>query len=156
MTEIAGVIRTLKNGNHNQAVTLKPGASESDILIFEQQMNLQLPTELREFYEFSNGFETEELMFQILPLEEILKQKNEYNKDEFHIAEYMIYSDVWTLRVDNQTGELSIYNSDHSSRDWMFLTNSFSEFLTRFLNKGLLEENGLYDWVNEEKADNKR
>jgi hypothetical protein len=153
MSEIADVIRTLKEGNHNQVVTLKSAASETDLLNFEQQLNLRLPTELREFYGFSNGFETEELLFQILPLEEILNQKDEYNKDEFYIAEYMIYSDVWTLRVNNQTGELSIYNSDHSSRNWMFLTNSFSEFLTRFLTYGLFEERGLYDyWVNEEKT----
>ena len=88
-------------------------------------------------------------------LKEILEQKDEYNKDEFYIAEYLIYSDVWTLRINNQKGELSIYNSDHSSRDWMLLTNSFDEFLTRFLNYGLFDEHGLYDWVNEEKADNR-
>ncbi|WP_215225772.1 SMI1/KNR4 family protein [Echinicola shivajiensis] len=155
MNEIADVIRTLKEGNHNQVVTLKPAVSESDILSFEQRLNLRLPTELREFYRFSNGFETEELLFRILPLEEILEQKDEYEKDEFYIAEYLIYSDIWTLRVNKLTGQLSIYNSDHSSRHWMFLTNSFSEFITRFLNYGLFEEHGLYDWVNEEKADSR-
>ena len=153
MIEITDIIQILKEGNHNQVVTLKSGASETDLLNFEQQLNLRLPTELREFYRFSNGFETEELLFQILPLEEILNQKDEYNNNEFYIAEYMIYCDVWTLRVNNQTGEFSIYNSDHSSRDWMFLTNSFAEFLTRFLNCGLFEEHGLYDWVNEEKTE---
>ncbi|OQP52900.1 SMI1/KNR4 family protein [Niastella populi] len=144
---IKDIINRIKTDKAKLGITLNAPASFSDIVKFEEILHITLPDDIKTFYSFSNGFESDEDMFRIIPLEEIvdnMKERDTYTESngDFHIAEYMIYCDMWTLHVDsNDSNQYNIYNKTVNT---IVLTNSFSEFLTVFMNYGVFE--GLYTW----------
>ncbi|MBO9203107.1 MULTISPECIES: SMI1/KNR4 family protein [Niastella] len=144
---IKDIINRIKTDKTRLGITLYAPASSSDIVKFEEILHITLPDDIKTFYSFSNGFESDEDMFRIIPLEEIvdnIKDRNSFTESngDFHIAEYMIYCDTWTLHVDsNDSSQYKIYNKTLNT---IVLTNSFSEFLNVFLNKGVFD--GLYSW----------
>ncbi|MET4106119.1 SMI1/KNR4 family protein [Hymenobacter sp. UYP22] len=140
--DIYEVLSTLKANLNQTDITLYPGASEQLIQQFEQEMNLVLPTDFKVFYSFCNGFESEEDMFRMIPLEEILERKQEFEPRQFYIAEYLIYCDMWEVEL---TTNPSIYRI-HSG---VTLTDSLVVFLNRFLQGGVFEATGLYNWREE-------
>jgi hypothetical protein len=147
---IEHIISKIQKNKDNLKITVYPKASVEEIYSFEQTMNIKLPDDIKTFYKFCNGFESNEDLFRIIPLNEIIDNtktdKENYleKKGDFHIAEYMIYCDMWSLTVDEATNEYSIYNKTTTI---VTLTNNFSEFLDRFLNEGVFE--GLYNWREE-------
>ena len=138
---------TFINENKNRlGFTLNKKASDAEIEQFEKN-KIHLPDDLKTFYKFCNGFETNEYLFRLIPLNEIISNGFK-NKTSFDIAEYLIYSDVWTIDINqNNKNDYQIYNK---ADDIVILTNSFTEFLVRFINRGLFE--GLCYWREEIKS----
>ena len=145
---ITDIISKIKSNNTNLGITLYDKVSFEYISHFEKTKGVYLPDDLKMFYSFSNGFETSEDMFRIIPLQEILQNKHDnytIGQNDFHIAEYMIYCDMWTITISpNDNNEYSIYNKANST---VILTNSFANFLDKFLTGGVFD--GLYKWREE-------
>lgn len=132
-------------------IYLNGGASDAEINHFEQN-KFVLPDDFKLLYKFTNGFETDEDIFRLIPLDEIIdNKKDDYliSDYSFHFTEYMIYSDMWTADIDVKIkNSYRIYNK---ADDVVFLTNSIAEFLITFINKGIYD--GLYQWREDIKAD---
>jgi hypothetical protein len=147
MAVIEDIINRIKTDKGKLGITLYAPASSSDLIKFQEIRHVTLPDDIKTFYSFSNGFESAEDMFRIIPLDEIIdnmKDRDTYTErnGDFHIAEYMIYCDMWTLYVNSHgSNQYKIY---HKTENTIVLTNSFSEFLTVFLDNGVFD--GLYSW----------
>jgi hypothetical protein len=150
---IEEVIATIEAGPND--ITLYSGAENSLIEKFEQQMQLKLPADLKTFYQCCNGFESAEDLFRIVPLDEFLermswdKRENrtcELKSNQFYLAEYLIYCDMWTIEIE--LDQPNTYRITHGSGP-NALTQSFSEFLLRFLKGGVFGDGGLYKWSEE-------
>jgi hypothetical protein len=144
---INDIIEKLKSNYKEFGITLYNPATLEIIAALENAKGIKLPDEIITFYKFCNGFESEEDMFRIIPLEEIIeniRDRETYmtNPKDFHFAEYMVYCDMWTLNINPQDkNDYKIYNMTETVIN---LTSSFTDFLEVFLNKGVFE--GLYDW----------
>lgn len=141
---IDDIIKSIQVNKEKYGITLNKRASISEIEKFEKAMKLKLPGDLRTFYEFSNGFYSEEDMFNIIPLKEIMERHFEFKVSRpngFDFAEYMIYCDMWTISINDKGDKYSIYNIAETA---ITLTDSFSEFLDVFLNGGVFD--GLDSW----------
>ncbi|PWK27938.1 SMI1/KNR4 family protein SUKH-1 [Arcicella aurantiaca] len=121
-------------------------ASDEEVELFEQS-KIHLPDDIKQFYKFCNGFYSNEDMFRIIPLNEIIDNgDDEYlkNKTSFHIGEYMIYCDLWTIDINpNNKNDYIIYQN--TGERIIILTKSFVEFLECYINRGVYE--GLYNWA---------
>jgi lycopene beta-cyclase len=138
---IEEIIEYIKIHKERLGITLYPPATEAEVLHFEKELNLKLPDEIRDFYLFCNGFESDEDLFRIIPLSEILTNKDDYKSGNFYIAEYLMYSDTWNVEIKTEnTYEIVNYNSE-----FILLTNKFSDFLEIFLQGGVFEIGGIYD-----------
>ncbi|TRX34090.1 SMI1/KNR4 family protein [Flavobacterium restrictum] len=150
-TSINDVINFIDKNKAKLGFELNAKATENEIANFEKN-KIHLPDDLKIFYSFSNGLETDEDLFRIIPLEEITKNgDDEYliNPTSFHIAEYLIYCEMWTIDIDLENrNNYRIYNK---SEEIVILTNSFAEFLVRFINGGIYD--GLYKWQVEIRKD---
>jgi hypothetical protein len=147
-SEITDIRSRIQRDNTNLGITLYDKASGTQIVEFEKIKGVKLPEDLKIFYGFCNGFESAEDMFRIIPLNEMLENKTDnYTKGEkdFHIAEYMIYCDMWTISIDSvNNNKYTIYKK----ADRLYnLTNSFAAFLDKFLSGGVFD--GLYKWEEE-------
>jgi hypothetical protein len=141
------IVEKLKRNYKELGITLYNPATLEIIAALENAKGIKLPDEIKTFYKFCNGFESEEDMFRIIPIEEIIdniKDRETYmtNPKDLHFAEYMIYCDMWTLNINPlDNNDYKIYNMTETV---VTLTTSFTEFLEVFLNKGVFE--GLYNW----------
>ncbi|MES2278556.1 MAG: SMI1/KNR4 family protein [Bacteroidota bacterium] len=149
MNTITEIIAYLKSNRDELGITLELSAHAELINQVEETYNIKLPDDIRTFYEFANGFESDDFMFRIIPLEEMVENRRTYNYNELCIAEYMIYSDTWNLIIDQEDNKYRIVNGNHSDEKIVTLTNSLADFLQRFIDGGLLGKNGLYYWYNE-------
>ncbi|MBW3129398.1 SMI1/KNR4 family protein [Hymenobacter profundi] len=141
---IHGLLSTLKANLSQTDITLYPGASKQLIQQFEQEMSLTLPADFKAFYSFCNGFESAEDMFRIIPLEEILEQKREFEPQQFYVAEYLTYCDIWEVELTSQSSGYQIHHMN------VALTDSLATFIDRFLRDGVYTKNGgLLDWPDE-------
>ena len=151
---IEEVIAAIKAGPND--ITLYPGAEQALIEEFEKQIGFELPVDLKVFYQFCNGFESAKDLFRIVPLDEALEMRSphmvEYHlNNQFYIAEYLIYCDSWKIEVD------LLYPNHYKIYAWptistepeIMLTNSFADFLSRFLVGGVFDDGGLYKWREE-------
>jgi hypothetical protein len=149
---IDNAINSLKSYNGPFKLTLHEGACERLINEVESASEITLPNDFKAFYRFTNGFEMDEDIFNMIPLDEIIS--NVETDKSLWIAEYMIYSDMWGLEVNPaDPDDYSIFVIDEDSRK-IILTNSFGEFIARFLKGGVFEIDGLYHWADEIKAKN--
>lgn len=143
---INDIIIRIKEHQQELGLTLYGSASDEKITYAESVLQLSLPEDIKTFYKFCNGLESDGDMFRIVPLEEMID--NEKNKSllphQFYIAEYMDYCDMWTLDIHTSANTYSIINEAEAT---VTLTNSFALFLERFLDKGIFE--GLCDWRTE-------
>jgi len=144
---ITDIIERIQKEIVHLGITLYSKASPDDISAFEEKRELKLPDDFKTFYSFCNGFESEEDLFRIIPLNEITESGSSGHLDgekDFHFAEYMIYSDMWSLSITEKNNSYSIYNNTGKVA---ILTNSLAEFLTIFLDGGVFD--GLYKWQDE-------
>jgi hypothetical protein len=128
-------------------ITLFPAATLRELTEFEDRLNCPLPDDIRTLYLFCNGFESAEDIFRLVPLGEITDRLAEYTPNSFVFAEYMTYSDMWTIEI-NPSGPNDYRISNRGDR-YRLLTNSLAEFLDRFLAGGVFEKGGLLSWHNE-------
>jgi len=144
---ITDVIERIQNQRVQLGITLYDKASPNDITTFEKIRQLKLPEDFKTFYNFCNGFESEEDLFRIIPLHEIIESGSSSYLDgenDFHFAEYMIYCDMWSISINDKNNSYSIYNKTGKVA---VLTNSLAEFLNIFLDGGVFD--GLYKWQEE-------
>lgn len=143
-TKLIDVLTFIKNNTTFVGIDLNKPATENEIDFFENS-KIKLPQDFKTLYEFSNGFETDEDLFRLIPLNEIIDNgKDDYciSDTSFHFAEYMIYCDMWTVEIKpNDIENYKIYNK---ADNVVYLTNSLAEFLCVFINKGIYD--GLYEW----------
>ena len=138
------LIKKLKEKSIAKEIVLTSGATKEDIEKLEHQLDIKLPNDIKAFFLFTNGFDANDhYMFRVPPIDEIIDEWFHKNKNEFRIAEYLIYSEYWVIEFDSkESNQYSITNSSKSH----ILTNSFEIFIDRFLEKGV---NGLEDWAEE-------
>ena len=144
---ITNIINYLKTNLHLTDITLGEGASEELIAKVEATYSIILPEDIKEFYRFTNGFESAEDIFRIIPLEEMIENETKSKDAPLEIAEYLIYIDGWYLQIDPT--DSSNYEIFTTNPEDIVLTNSFAEFLQKFLDGGVFEKGGLYDWASE-------
>lgn len=144
-TTLLDVLKYIKDNSFKIGIQLNKPATSVEIEVFENRKG-KLPDDFKNLYMFSNGFETDHDLFRLIPLEEVLENgldKNYLISDKsFHFTEYMIYSDMWSVDINNDnSNDYKIYNK---TDDVVYLTDSLAEFLCVFINKGIYE--GLYEW----------
>jgi hypothetical protein len=152
--DIADIITKLKERSTMYHIHLYPAATDELIEEFENKLDIRLPNEIKTFYKFCNGFELNEDMLRVIPLEEIIDDLNikEYRPNHFFIAEYLIYSDVWEIEInDAEYRDYDIFNVDQNGEK-VVLTKSFAHFVNRLLKGSVFDDAGLYKWQQEMKA----
>lgn len=130
-------------GKHRPTgIALNPPASADGLRKFERKTGLLLPADFREFYSVCDGFSCDEDLFNMIPLEDVLDDKRNFGKNWFCFSEYMVYSEVWILRLGDG-GKPEILNDAYPG---LVLTSSLHEFLERFLLGNVFDPGGLYEW----------
>ncbi|SFI35381.1 SMI1/KNR4 family protein [Halpernia frigidisoli] len=122
----------------------------AEINALELKSNCKFPSDLIDFYQYCDGFETDDYLFRILPLKELIECKEEFSECIFHFAEYIIRSDVWLLNLENFK-KYEILNNDHNSKELTKHSNSILEFVKSYLNGGLFGENEINNFWNRKK-----
>lgn len=145
-------IELLKAYDGPLGLTLHSGASEELITQVESSFNTVLPVDFKTLYRFTDGFETEEDIFNIIPLAEIIDNKNRDDDRSLYFAEYMIYSDMWQLEINERDPDQYLISVVDYHVGRIVLTNSLGEFISKFLKGGVFEIGGLYAWADEIKA----
>lgn len=145
---IQSALEQLKEYSRNGIIRLHSGASEAMLKEAEIIYGKVWPEDFRTLYRFSNGFETDEDLFNMVRIDEIIENKKQYS-DDLYIAEYMIYSDRWGLDISLQNpNDYQITNLTRSGTT-ITLTRALAEFIHRFVQGGVFEAGGLYDWHEE-------
>ena len=140
------IITRIKAGPND--IKCYPAATQSLLESFEDKAKLVLPLDFKALYSFSNGFESAEDLFRIIPLDELMDDWHGENRvnGQFHFAEYLIYSDLWGVKLGEEgKDDYSIYYPALEHRN-LFMTSSLAEFLDCFLDAGIYGKNGLYNW----------
>src|SRR5215204_7726801 len=122
-------ISAIQQKHKVNGVTINPPASQLELQNFERKVGFELPADFKDFYSICNGFDCIEDIFRIIALGDILEDEQHYGDNWFHFAEYMIYSDMWSLRRRDD-GQYEIFNQSDVE---VVLTSSLQEFLVRFL-----------------------
>ena len=149
---ITEAIALLKAYTGPAELTLHKGADEASLQAVEETYGITLPDDLKELYRFSDGFETVEDIFNMIPLAEIIDNKGRHKGDPLYIAEHMIYSDMWELEIErNHCNDYTIVCQQYESNK-LIITDSLAEFVSRFLRGGVNDLGGLYAWAGEIKA----
>ncbi|MCR5888610.1 SMI1/KNR4 family protein [Hymenobacter sp. J193] len=120
----------------------------------EAKLGRQLPEEIRAFYLQCPGFWTNDCLFRVLSMSDILTEIERpaapNTNLHFPIADYMIFSDVWEVVLDEENpARYVIVNSNHHTEESVVLTDSLYEFVNKFLEGGIFggeEGEGLYGW----------
>ena len=143
---IGELISEIELKHRLSGITINPPASEVEIKVFEQKLGFELPADFKQFYSLCNGFECTEDIFKMVSLQDALQYEQDYGENWFHFAEYMIYSDMWSVRVESNA-QYEIFNKDME----IVLSSSLKEFLQRFLQGNVFDKGGLYDLQEERK-----
>ncbi|WP_369331573.1 SMI1/KNR4 family protein [Danxiaibacter flavus] len=96
---IINLIESISKKHYSSGIEIYPPATLTDIKLFEQKIGFALPREFREFYSICNGFGCNEDIFNIVSLADTMRHPQDYGTNWFYFAEYMIYSDMWGLRL---------------------------------------------------------
>lgn len=145
--KINEAVSSLKSYDGPFKLRLHAGAEDAHIKDMEEAYAVELPEDFKYFYRFSDGFEADRDIFNMIPLAEIIDNYEEGT--HISIAEYMIYSDMWYLEVSkDDPHQYQIYVLDYDLEK-IILTNSLAEFIGRFLRGGVFEIGGLYAWKDE-------
>jgi hypothetical protein len=140
--EIRELIASIAEKHRATGIDLNPPASADQIRNFERRTGFLLPADFSEFYLVCNGFSCNEDLFNMIPLEDVLDDKTNFGKNWFYFSEYMVYSDMWALRLGTG-GKHEIVNDAYPG---LVLTSSLHEFLEHFLLGNVFDPGGLYEW----------
>jgi hypothetical protein len=153
MPNIANIIKRLRNNHDGLEIKLNPPACSAEIQQLEALIQQKLPHDISAFYQLTNGFETNDFIFRMLSIAEMIKYKHELPKNRLYLAEYLIYSETWDILLDTENTDKYNIVYDLSSDDTIILTNSLFEFLTQYLsNGGIFGEKGLCFWSAAQKS----
>ncbi|KXH85813.1 SMI1/KNR4 family protein [Chryseobacterium kwangjuense] len=133
------LLKQIKAKNSPAGFKILAPPSHRKILELESKIGCKLPEDFILFYNLCNGFECLEDLFNFLSIDTILANI-EYGNQWFLFAEYMVYSDFWGLRR-NDNGDCEFFNSVQN-----IPSHSLIEFLTAFLQGNLFEKGGIYEW----------
>jgi len=147
---INNAIELLKCYSGPFELTLHPRASEALIQKVEHFYGVTLPDDFKTLYRFTDGFEIDEDILNMIPLQEMISHKNA--DKSIWIAEYMIYSEMWELEIDSDNFNDYSILADDMDHGKIALTHSVAEFVGRCLKGGVFEKGGLYHWKDEIKA----
>lgn len=139
------LVNAIASKHKKSGIDVYAPATSQDISIFEQKTGFALPVDFVTFYTTCNGLGCNEDIFNITPLADIMSYPTNYGTNWFYFAEYMIYSDMWGLRL-NANGTYEIFNSSNPN---LILTSSLEEFLNRYHTGNVFDPGGLYDWHEE-------
>ncbi len=150
MNQIHKIIERLTTDGQKFDIVLNQPASNTDIESFEKETKIRLPSELRQFYQKCNGFDAgNDLLFRVIPLHDIVSERDLLTQNRFPLAEYMIYSDTWIIEIKGEE-KYVIVNSNHGSEQELILCDSIVTFLNRYLDgDGCAAKNGLYKCFDE-------
>src|ERR1043165_3966582 len=126
---IKNIIESIIKKHLETGIELNAPATLNDIWAFERQMGFSLPTDFAEFYTTCNGFACNEDLFNMIPLTAARRHPKDYGINWFYFSEYMIFSDMWGLRLTTR-GKYEIFNGSFPG---LAMTSSLEEFLSRFL-----------------------
>ncbi len=139
------LIEKIRQKNQHEGVNINSPATEQEIAKSESVLGFNLPVDFKIFYSICDGFDCEDDIFNFLRISDITHDQSDYGADWFNIAEYMIYSDIWAVRIIS-TDSYEIFNGSYPQA---ILTTSLSEFLEHFASGHVFESNGLYQWQEE-------
>jgi hypothetical protein len=147
--DINRIIAQIKAGPND--ITICPGVPQSTLSWFERQMRIVMPDDFKIFYRFCDGFESAEDAFRIIPLGEIVERefkqrRSGLDRKRFYFAEYMQYSDMWSMEIATSQEENYTIFCPTRHDEQNILTHSFADFLNCFLANGVFGDSGLYDW----------
>lgn len=131
--DISRVMERMLRNRITLQLTLQVGRC-NDVDYFEAETSLKLPDEMRTFYSLYSELYGHEDMFRIIPLKEIVHDK-QYTNNGFVFAEYMIFSDAWSVALNESDRNIYKITGD-------FPSDSFADFLQRYPDGGVYE--GLY------------
>lgn len=97
---IQTAIAQLQNYSGPEELTLHEGADEALLKAVEDTYHITLPDDFKTLYRFSDGFETDEDIFNMITLKDMIADNERNGEPNFYIAEYMIYSDMWQLKIN--------------------------------------------------------
>ena len=143
-TTLIEVLNFIRDNSSYVGIELNKPATDIEIENFRNSKT-ELPEDFKLLYKFCNGFETDEDLFRLIPLDEIIENEDDsylISDKSFHFTEYMIYSNMWS--VDINVDNINSYRIYNKEEEVVFLTTSLTEFLCVFINKGLYD--GLYRW----------
>lgn len=154
MNQFKELFERLKAKSDALGIVLNKSATKEELEELEKSVNQKLPKDITDFYNFCNGFESDDNIFRAIPISEILEYKAELEISYLYFAEYMIYSDSWIIQLKSKE-EYSILNGNHGTENEVILTNSLYEFLEKYiLGEGIFGDYGLYYWFEEIKKRN--
>lgn len=142
---IANIIKLITEKHKEDGIDVNPPATATEIAVFEKEIGFSLPADFIRFYTTCNGFGCNEDIFNMVPLQEVMQYSRDHGPDWFYFSEYMIYSDMWGLRLTT-SGKYEIFNGSYPE---VALTSSLEEFIERFLKGNVFDPGGLYDWHDE-------
>lgn len=129
-------------------ISLQPPAPENEIKALERMLTRKLPEDLRDFYHMSNGMETDDNFFRIIPARELMENLTKTGKSRLYFAEYLNYCDTWDLMFDPvDTEKYSIAYTDGTGLT-LALAHNLPEFFSIYageLNQGT---DALYKWFD--------
>jgi len=131
---------TLKLTDTKNKVEIKPGISIGQLQEIEKKLDIQLPDDLIRFYTFSNGIEGDELLFNIIPLNDISKLEDNIGH-YLEFAEYLIYSEMCFLEIDAlDKNKYRIFTQgapvDSVQFQRHYKSNSIFDFIQLYCDKG--------------------
>jgi hypothetical protein len=144
------LISAIEQKHKQDGIKINPPATEQQIDDFQRKIGFPLPEYFVEFYKICNGFCCDEDIFNMKSIEDILEDPDDYVHNWFHFSDYMINSDLWSLRR-NSDGHYEIFNVSDIE---VILTSSLKEFFEHFLQGNVFDQGGLYDWQEKLKASN--
>ena len=136
------LIEKIHKKNKLEGIKINKPATNTDIQKVEAKLGFELPNDFKELYSICNGFECTDDIFNFIKTSEIAERKDDYGDNWFYFAEYMIYSDMWGVRILNSTS-YEIFNGSYTKP---ILTTSLREFLEHFEKGNVFEKGGLYEW----------
>ena len=145
MKIVKEVINLITLKHRESGIDIYLPASISDISDFEKLTGFPLPPDFKEFYQSCNGFYCNEDLFRMISLSDLRQHQQDYGENWFYFSEYMIYSDMWGLRLSS-AGDYEIFNGSYPDKS---MGSSLAEFLKRFLKGNIFEPGGLYEWHQE-------
>src|SRR5687768_9314960 len=126
MTSIEQIIRRLKHEGQKFGIVLNSPAPTSELKGIKEKLGVELPSDISNFYKVCNGFESEDHLFRIIPIREIIEEKSELENRTFDFAEYLIYSDTWSIRLGEDGTFYEIINCNHGTENPVVLSNSLA------------------------------